>query len=42
MRLEDGAPMLAVFGRAANTPFGTVSQENKRSIGSRVKGFIHA
>ena len=42
MRLEDGAPMLAVFGRAANTPFGTVSQEDKRWIGSRVKGFIHA
>jgi hypothetical protein len=42
MRLEDGTPMLAVFGRAAEKPFGMVSQEDKRWIGSRVKGFARA
>jgi hypothetical protein len=41
MRLEDGTPMLAVFGRAANTPFGTVSQKDQRWIGRRVKEMIH-
>lgn len=41
MRLEDGATTTAIFGRAADTPFGTVSQKDKHWIGRCVKGMIH-
>lgn len=40
MSLDDGAPTLAVFGTAAQTPFGTVSQQDKFRIGGLVKGLI--
>lgn len=36
-----GRPTLLVFGRAANTPFGTVSHREKRRIGEAVRT-IHA
>jgi hypothetical protein len=42
MRLEDGMPTTAIFGRAAHTPFGTVSQNDKLRIGRRVKEFVNA
>jgi hypothetical protein len=38
--LNDGTPMLAVFGTAAHTPFGTVSQEDKLRIGGLVRDLI--
>jgi hypothetical protein len=40
MSLDDGTPMLAVFGTAAQTPFGTVGQEDKLHIGGLVKELI--
>lgn len=42
MRLEGGASTTAIFGRAAQMPFGTVSQEGKRRIGRSVKEFVRA
>jgi hypothetical protein len=40
MSLEDGTSTTAIFGRAANTPFGTVSQEDKLRIGGLVKDLV--
>ena len=33
---------LLVFGRAAHTPFGTVSKEARRSIGAAIRGLLDA
>jgi hypothetical protein len=43
MRLEDGTTMTAFFGQAAQTPFGTVSREDKLRLGARIAGeLLHA
>jgi hypothetical protein len=38
--LPNGAKTRLVFGKAANTPFGTVSNEDKRIIGEGLKSYI--
>jgi hypothetical protein len=40
LRLPDGKETHLAFGKAANTPFGTVSNEDKRRIGEALKGYI--
>ena len=40
LRLPDGKTTHLVFGKAANTPFGTVSNEDKRKIGEGLKLYI--
>jgi hypothetical protein len=42
MWIGDGASTTAIFGRAAQTPFGTVSLKDKRWIGSCVNELFHA
>ena len=37
----EGKETCIVFGRAANTPFGTVSYDDKRKLGARVKELIN-
>lgn len=32
----DGSPVLVVWGRAANTPFGSISYAARREIGARI------
>lgn len=41
MRLEDGTTTTAIFGRAADTPFGTVSQKDKHWIGRCVRDMVN-
>jgi hypothetical protein len=36
----DGKAAALVFGKAANTPFGTVSNIDKRNIGLAIKNHI--
>jgi hypothetical protein len=38
--LRNGGKTRLVFGKAANTPFGTVSNEDKRRIGEGLKSYI--
>jgi hypothetical protein len=42
MSLDDGTPMMAIFGLAAQTPFGSVSQEDKLRIGRLVVDLLEA
>jgi hypothetical protein len=42
IRTERGKNVCLVFGKAANTPFGTVSNIDKRQIGISLKDHIHA
>jgi hypothetical protein len=37
----DGKTAALVFGKAANTPFGTVSNIDKRKIGLAIKNHIY-
>ena len=39
--LPNGKSTVLVFGRAANTPFGTVSKRDKHRIGVTLKEFLH-
>lgn len=41
IRTVAGKSVWLVFGKAANTPFGTVSKIDKRQIGITLKGHIH-
>jgi hypothetical protein len=41
VRTGDGKSVWLVFGKAANTPFGTVSNIDKRRIGTAVKEHIY-
>jgi hypothetical protein len=40
LRLPDGRISSLVFARAAQTPFGTVSEPDKVIIGRAIKGYI--
>ena len=40
LRLPDGKTTHLAFGKAANTPFGTVSNEDKRKIGEGLRLYI--
>ena len=41
LRMRNGGTIGLVFGKAANTPFGTVSNVEKERIGSVLKSHIH-
>jgi hypothetical protein len=41
VEIVPGTRALIVFGRAANTPFGTVSTVTKREIGRRIAEYVH-
>lgn len=41
LKLGSGKKTALVFGRAANTPFGTVSNADKRRIGESLKGHVY-
>lgn len=40
VRVVEGKDTFIIFGRAANTPFGTVSNVDKRALGVRMKEYI--
>jgi hypothetical protein len=42
LRLTSGKNATLVFGKAANTPFGTVSTIEKRNIGNKLKDYLNA
>jgi hypothetical protein len=41
LKIADGKIVRLIFGKAANTPFGTVSNTDKRKIGLAIKGHIY-
>jgi hypothetical protein len=41
LKLGAGKHAALVFDRAANTPFGIVSNADKRGIGQTMRGHIH-
>jgi hypothetical protein len=42
IRATEGKDKYLVFGRAANTPFGTISNKDKQRIGIAVKEYLYA
>jgi hypothetical protein len=41
IRLAEGNDTIIVFGRASQTPFGSISAVDKRKVGARVKEYIN-